>query len=44
VRRQRLHTYKCACRQIELKTTVHNKIQRGQNYTCNFCKSVLVKA
>lgn len=35
--------YKCKCeRLIELTSVIHNKIQRGQNRTCNSCKTRIV--
>ncbi|WP_235898718.1 SprT family zinc-dependent metalloprotease [Parahaliea maris] len=37
-RRQRTHPYRCACRDHELSTTRHNRVQRGTGrYLCRYC-------
>ncbi|MBT8120091.1 MAG: SprT-like domain-containing protein [Gammaproteobacteria bacterium] len=44
MKRQAVFTYQCACRVHRLSTTRHNKIKkRRYQYTCNFCKQVLLE-
>lgn len=43
-RRQRTWSYQCACRQHELSTTRHNRVQSGkQRYFCKSCQQALQK-
>lgn len=39
---QRKWVYSCGCRTHKLKTTKHNRIQKGAIYICNQCHSVIV--
>lgn len=40
VRRQKRHSYRCACMTHQISTVRHNKIQRGSaHYHCRKCKS-----
>ena len=40
VRRYKRYKYQCDCRDHELTSIRHNKIQRGEmNYLCRFCKA-----
>jgi SprT protein len=42
VKRQRRHTYQCACREHQLSSTRHNRIRKKQQqYLCNYCKQVI---
>lgn len=42
-RRQRTHPYRCSCREHELSTTRHNRVQRGRgSYQCVECQDELV--
>lgn len=42
-RRQRTYSYQCQCRQHQLSTRRHNKIQRqGILYICRYCDQTLV--
>ncbi|MCB1844027.1 MAG: SprT-like domain-containing protein [Halioglobus sp.] len=44
-RRQRTHPYRCGCRQHELSSTRHNRVQRGRGrYQCVKCAGLLVYA
>jgi SprT protein len=36
-RRQRTHAYLCLCREHEVSTTRHNRIERGVIYQCRYC-------
>ncbi len=41
-RRQRTHRYLCSCREHQLSTTRHNRVQRNKmNYRCRDCGEVL---
>lgn len=42
-RRQRTHPYRCACRDHEVSTTRHNRVQRGTGeYLCRYCNTRLI--
>jgi len=42
VRRQRRYTYYCDCREHEVSTTRHNRMQAGNaQYRCRFCNGDL---
>lgn len=42
VRRQQRHRYRCDCRDWQLTTTRHNRIQqKRQTYSCRFCATPL---
>jgi SprT protein len=42
-RRQRTHSYRCACREHQVSTTRHNRVQRGTGeYLCRHCSTRLV--
>lgn len=42
-RRQRTHPYRCGCREHQVSTTRHNRMQRGQGvYLCRYCDTRLV--
>ena len=43
-RTMRRFTYRCSCRDHELSTIRHNRIQRGQVYHCLHCKEPLQPA
>ena len=43
-RRQRRWSYRCGCRDHDLSTTRHNRVQRGVAYYCRLCGDRLVKA
>ena len=44
-RRQRTHPYRCACREHQLSSTRHNRVQRRKGeYQCLNCNGVLVSA
>ncbi len=41
-RRQRTHTYHCGCREHQISTTRHNRVQRGvAEYLCHYCNGRL---
>lgn len=42
VRRQRRYRYRCLCREHELTTTRHNRVQKGVRYYCRGCGELLV--
>jgi len=40
--RQKRHLYKCACQEgVQVSTTIHNRIKRGNSYSCRKCRNVL---
>ena len=41
-RRQRTHAYRCACRDHDVSTTRHRRIERGTVYLCRYCNENLV--
>jgi SprT protein len=42
LRRQRYHRYYCACREHEISTTRHNRIQKKRGrYYCRYCRQSL---
>lgn len=41
-RRQRTHSYRCACREHALSSTRHNRVLRGTgSYCCRYCRGRL---
>ncbi len=40
-RRQQRWVYTCACREHQLSTTRHHRIQQGQQYQCRLCNGIL---
>ena len=43
-RRQRTHAYRCACRDHDVSTTRHKRIERGVVYLCRYCDEQLIYA
>ncbi len=41
IRRQRRFNYSCQCREFLISTTLHNRIQRGQQRICRSCHQPL---
>lgn len=41
VRRQRRHSYRCACRTHQLSSTLHKRQQQGRRYSCKVCRAPL---
>jgi SprT protein len=42
-RRQQRHTYRCGCREHQVSTVRHRRIQQGRaQYLCRSCKQPLV--
>jgi len=43
-RRQRRWRYRCACREHELTTVRHRRVEKGARYLCRACRQTLAFA
>jgi SprT protein len=45
IRRQRLHSYRCGCREHAVTTVRHNRMREGRaRYLCRYCNTALLPA